>query len=130
MSTHSISSAAAASRVSDGHLLEWLSELWSPFGSPKYYGRYCNKTHKGTIILTTSHLGDLAEVHIPSPESICQAVARCQASKTYIYISIYLPIYPYICIYIYRDVTNEEMNKYIYIYIYVHLHNAQISADA
>ena len=42
----------------------WLSKLWSPCGSPKYY-RCCIilKTQKGTIILTTTHIALGTEDH-------------------------------------------------------------------
>ena len=40
----------------------WLSKLWSPFGSPKYWVPYYTRTQKGTIILTTSHIQDNVRV--------------------------------------------------------------------
>ena len=36
---------------------EWLSKLWSLFGSPLYYGTYYLGTQKGTLILTTTQQG-------------------------------------------------------------------------
>ena len=39
----------------------WLSKLWSPFGSPKYWLPYYNRTHNRTIVLTTTHVDPLGE---------------------------------------------------------------------
>ena len=36
---------------------EWLSELWSRFGYPKYLVRYYNRDPKGILVVTTTHIG-------------------------------------------------------------------------
>ena len=70
------------------YVYDWLSKLWFPVGSPKYYTRCrtIQRTQKGTIVLTTIHM----YVHVHSDIHIC--IEKC------VCVCIYIYIYTCICI--------------------------------